>query len=82
MHDKWEQAGGYVGRTLDAKTLVTLALIGSATWLAYERVLDPAAWALMCSTVGGLWGLAAAAGAPGVRDVVSKLTRDRNDRPA
>lgn len=65
--------GAHLARVFDAKTIVTLALIGCATWLASIRILDAAAWVSMCTTVGGLWGLAAAVGTDTGRAIVTKL---------
>lgn len=72
--DKWDRAGAWLGRVFDAKTLIALALIGSATWLAHAGVLDPAAWVSMCSTVGAFWGVGAVVGSDAGRDVMSKIT--------
>ena len=65
--------GGYFGRVFDAKTLIALALIGCATYLAAVRILDVAAWAVMCQTVGAFWGVGAVASSPGAMQALSKL---------
>lgn len=65
--------GAHLARIFDAKTVVTLALIGCATWLAAIHILDAAAWVSMCTTVGGLWGLAAAVGTDTGRALITKL---------
>ena len=65
--------GGYLGRVFDAKTLIALALIGCATYLAAVRILDVAAWAVMCQTVGAFWGVGAVASSPGAMQALSKL---------
>ncbi|HOV20713.1 MAG TPA: hypothetical protein PLK10_14855 [Ottowia sp.] len=65
--------GGYFGRVFDAKTLIALALIGCATWLATIKILDAAAWVSMCTTVGAFWGVGAVAGSPGAMQALSKL---------
>ena len=41
---------------LDPKFLVTLALIGCATWLALAHIIDGAAWMGMCSITGAAYG--------------------------
>ena len=65
--------GGYFGRVFDAKTIIALALIGCATYLAASRILDVATWAIMCQTVGAFWGVGAAAASPTVMKALSKL---------
>ena len=65
--------GGYFGRVFDAKTIIALALIGCATWLATIKILDAAAWVSMCTTVGAFWGVGAAAASPTVMKALSKL---------
>ena len=65
--------GGYFGRVFDAKTIIALALIGCATYLAAARILDVAAWAVMCQTVGAFWGVGAVASSPGAMQALSKL---------
>ena len=65
--------GGYFGRVFDAKTLIALALIGCATYLAAVRILDVAAWAVMCQTVGACWGVGAVATSPAGRDMLKRI---------
>ena len=65
--------GGWAGRVFDAKTIIALALIGCATYLAAVRILDVAAWAVMCQTVGAFWGVGAAASSPGAVQAIAKL---------
>ena len=65
--------GGWAGRVFDAKTLIALALIGCATWLATIQILDAAAWVSMCTTVGAFWGVGAVAGSPAAMQALSKL---------
>ena len=67
-----QDIGGYFGRVFDAKTLIALALIGCATYLAAVRILDVAAWAVMCQTVGAFWGVGAVAGTPAGRDMLKR----------
>ena len=43
--------GTYIGRVFDGKTIISLALIGCTTLLAWNRILDTAAWSLMVTTV-------------------------------
>ena len=69
--------GGYFGRVFDAKTLIALALIGCATWLATIKILDAAAWVSMCTTVGAFWGVGAVAGSPGAMQALSKIGSGR-----
>ena len=68
-----QDIGGYFGRVFDAKTIIALALIGCATYLAAVRILDVAAWAVMCQTVGAFWGVGAVASSPGAMQALSKL---------
>jgi hypothetical protein len=65
--------GGYLGRVFDAKTLIALALIGCATYLASIRILDAAAWVSMCTTVGAFWGVGAVASSPSGMQALAKL---------
>ena len=65
--------GGWAGRVFDAKTIIALALIGCATWLATIRILDAAAWVSMCTTVGAFWGVGAVAGSPAGLQALSKI---------
>jgi len=65
--------GGYFGRVFDAKTIIALALIGCATYLAAIRILDAAAWVSMCTTVGAFWGVGAVASSPVGMQALSKL---------
>ena len=65
--------GGYFGRVFDAKTIIALALIGCATYLAAVRILDVAAWAVMCQTVGAFWGVGAVATSPAGRDMLKRI---------
>ena len=65
--------GGWAGRVFDAKTIIALALIGCATWLATIQILDAAAWVSMCTTVGAFWGVGAVASSPGAMQALSKL---------
>lgn len=65
--------GGWAGRVFDAKTLIALALIGCATWLATIRILDAAAWVSMCTTVGAFWGVGAVASSPAGMQALSKF---------
>ena len=37
------------------QTIISLALIGCTTLLAWNRILDTAAWSLMVTTVGAAW---------------------------
>ena len=68
-----QDIGGWAGRVFDAKTIIALALIGCATYLAAIRILDVAAWAVMCQTVGAFWGVGAVASSPGAMQALSKL---------
>lgn len=68
-----QDLGGWAGRVFDAKTLIALALIGCATYLASIRILDAAAWVSMCTTVGAFWGVGAVASSPAGREVLIKL---------
>ena len=68
-----QDIGGWAGRVFDAKTIIALALIGCATYLAAVRILDVAAWAVMCQTVGAFWGVGAVASSPGAMQALSKL---------
>ncbi len=65
--------GGWAGRVFDAKTIIALALIGCATYLAAIQILDAAAWVSMCTTVGAFWGVGAVAGSPAAMQALSKL---------
>lgn len=65
--------GGYIGRVFDGKTIISLALIGCTTLLAWNRILDTAAWSLMVTTVGAAWGIASAASSPTVKDSLTAL---------
>ena len=65
--------GGWAGRVFDAKTLIALALIGCATYLAAVRILDVAAWVSMCTTVGAFWGVGAVASSPAGMQALSKI---------
>lgn len=65
--------GAHLARVFDAKTIVTLALIGCATWLASIRILDAAAWVSMCQLVGALWGVGAVAKSPTGRELLKRL---------
>ena len=69
--------GGWAGRVFDAKTIIALALIGCATWLATIRVLDAAAWVSMCTTVGAFWGVGAVASSPAGLQALSKIGSGR-----
>lgn len=69
--------GGWAGRVFDAKTLIALALIGCATWLATIRILDAAAWVSMCTTVGAFWGVGAVASSPAGLQALSKIGSGR-----
>ena len=44
---------------LEPKFIVTMALIGAATWLARVGVIDGAAWLGMCSVTGAASGAGA-----------------------
>ena len=68
-----QDLGSWAGRVFDAKTIIALALIGCATYLAAIRILDVAAWAVMCQTVGAFWGVGAVASSPGAMQALSKL---------
>ena len=68
-----QDLGGWAGRVFDAKTLIALALIGCATYLAAVRILDVAAWAVMCQTVGAFWGVGAVASSPAGLQALSKI---------
>lgn len=68
-----QDLGSWAGRVFDAKTLIALALIGCATYLAAVRILDVAAWAVMCQTVGAFWGVGAAASSPTVMQAIAKI---------
>ena len=68
-----QDLGGWAGRVFDAKTLIALALIGCATYLASIRILDAAAWVSMCTTVGAFWGVGAVASSPAGLQALSKL---------
>ena len=68
-----QELGGWAGRVFDAKTLIALALIGCATYLASIRILDAAAWATMCTTVGAFWGVGAVASSPNVMQAITKI---------
>ena len=65
--------GGYIGRVFDGKTIISLALIGCTTLLAWNRILDTAAWSLMVTTVGAAWGIASAASSTSLRETVTAL---------
>ena len=65
--------GGWAGRVFDAKTIIALALIGCATYLAAIRILDAAAWVSMCTTVGAFWGVGAVASSPAGMQALSKI---------
>ena len=65
--------GGWAGRVFDAKTIIALALIGCATYLASIRILDAAAWVSMCTTVGAFWGVGAVASSPAGLQALSKI---------
>lgn len=65
--------GGYLGRVFDAKTIIALALIGCATYLAAIQILDAAAWVSMCTTVGAFWGVGAVASSPAGLQALSKI---------
>lgn len=68
-----QDIGGWAGRVFDAKTIIALALIGCATYLAAVRILDVAAWAVMCQTVGAFWGVGAVASSPAGLQALSKI---------
>ena len=68
-----QDLGGWAGRVFDAKTIIALALIGCATYLAAVRILDVAAWAVMCQTVGAFWGVGAVASSPSGMQALAKL---------
>ncbi len=68
-----QDIGGWAGRVFDAKTIIALALIGCATYLAAVRILDVAAWAVMCQTVGAFWGVGAVATSPAGRDMLKRI---------
>lgn len=68
-----QDLGGWAGRVFDAKTLIALALIGCATYLAAIRILDAAAWVSMCTTVGAFWGVGAVASSPAGLQALSKI---------
>ena len=65
--------GTYIGRVFDGKTIISLALIGCTTLLAWNRILDTAAWSRMVTTVGAAWGIASAASSPTVKDSLTAL---------
>ena len=44
---------------LEPTFIVTMALIGAATWLARVGVIDGAAWLGMCSVTGAAYGAGA-----------------------
>ncbi len=68
-----QDLGGWAGRVFDAKTIIALALIGCATYLAAIQILDAAAWVSMRTTVGAFWGVGAVAGSPAAMQALSKL---------
>ena len=68
-----QDLGGWAGRVFDAKTIIALALIGCATYLASIRILDAAAWVSMCTTVGAFWGVGAVASSPAGLQALSKI---------
>lgn len=68
-----QDLGGWAGCVFDAKTLIALALIGCATYLAAIRILDAAAWVSMCTTVGAFWGVGAVASSPSGMQALSKI---------
>ncbi len=72
-----QDLGGWAGRVFDAKTLIALALIGCATYLAAIEILDAAAWVSMCTTVGAFWGVGAVASSPAGMQALSKLGSGR-----
>ena len=65
--------GTYIGRVFDGKTIISLALIGCTTLLAWNRILDTAAWSLMVTTVGAAWGIASAASSPVVKESLTTM---------
>lgn len=67
-----QDLGSWAGRVFDAKTIIALALIGCATYLAASRILDVATWAIMCQTVGAFWGVGAVASSPAGRDILKR----------
>lgn len=64
---------------IEAKTAISLMLIGCATWLTYVDKLDPATWAVMCTTIGGLWGVAAFAGTRPGKELMRGLAETTTD---
>ena len=72
-----QDLGSWAGRVFDAKTIIALALIGCATYLAAIRILDAAAWVSMCTTVGAFWGVGAVASSPAGMQALSKIGSGR-----
>ena len=68
-----QDLGGWAALVFDAKTIIALALIGCATYLAAVRILDVAAWAVMCQTVGAFWGVGAAVSSPSGMQALAKI---------